>query len=299
MTINKEIEKPKEITIPTSVIVSVFFEKIAPYKKVSIKPEIVEYQYSITLTPIQLDCHICNGVRFFQSNDKKIVLPINRSIETFVHFICKNCSRSTKTYSINLVLSEDKNWAYVFKYGEYPLFGFATPSKVITLLGNEKEYFLRGRRCETQGLGIGALTYYRRIIEEKRNSLFDEIIRVSEKLGASDELIQELNLAKQETQFSKAIESIKHAIPQALLINGRNPLTLLHSALSEGVHTKTDEECLAIAESIRIVLFEFVEKLSQAMKNDLELNEAVNRLINSKSSKKRIINFPPSQKLHT
>ena len=72
----------------------------------------------------------------------------------------------------------------------------------------------------------------------------DQIIKVSELLNAEPELLQELVLAKKETQFSKAVENVKHGMPQALLINGHNPLTLLHSALSEGLHAQTDEQCM-------------------------------------------------------
>ena len=93
-------------------------------------------------------------------------------------------------------------------------------------------------------------------------------------------LISELEAAKNKNQFSKAVESIKHTIPQVLLIDGHNPLTLLHSALSEGLHAKTDEECLELATSIRVVLTELVERMSTALKDTAELKTAVSRIIN-------------------
>jgi len=64
-----------------------------------------------------------------------------------------------------------------------------------------------------------------------------------------------------ETQFSKAIETIKAAIPESLLIDGHNPLTLLHDALSEGLHAQTNEDCLELATSIRVVLTELAERI--------------------------------------
>ena len=67
---------------------------------------------------------------------------------------------------------------------------------------------------------------------------------MSKKIGASPDMLADLEAAKNETQFSKAIDAVKHGIPQALLINGHNPLTLPHSALSEGLHEQTDEVCL-------------------------------------------------------
>lgn len=76
----------------------------------------------------------------------------------------------------------------------------------------------------------------------------------------------------------------KDAIPESLLINGHNPILLLHSALSEGVHAQTDEQCLEIAGSVRIVLGELSERLSQALKDEAELTKALSNLMNNKST---------------
>ena len=59
----------------------------------------------------------------------------------------------------------------------------------------------------------------------------------------------------------------------------RTPLTLLHPALSEGIHAKTDEECLELATSIRVVLIELAERIAAALKEEAELKSAVSRLI--------------------
>src|SRR5271170_145391 len=98
-------------------------------------------------------------------------------------------------------------------------------------------------------------------------------------------MIAELEKARKETQFSKAIESIKPAVPQALLIDGHNPLTLLHNALSEGMHAQTDEECLELATSIRVVLTDLVERMANVLKDHAELKAAVNKLIEVKAKR--------------
>ena len=67
--------------------------------------------------------------------------------------------------------------------------------------------------------------------------------------------------------------------PTALRMEGHNPLTLLHSALSEGLHAQSDEACLAIAEDIRVVLTEIAERISQSLREQAELTTAVSRLL--------------------
>jgi hypothetical protein len=193
-----------------------------------------------------------------------------------------------KTFALSVTLDSDdmdSTSARCYKYGESPPYGPPTPSRVIEMSGDDREIFLKGRRCESQGLGIGAFAYYRRVVENQKNTIIDEIIRVSTKIGAPAGMIQALGAAKNETQFSKALTSVKDAIPQSLLINGHNPLTLLHSALSGGVHEHTDEECLDLAHDVRVVLTELADRLGQALKDEAELNTAVSRLMNPRKPK--------------
>jgi hypothetical protein len=144
--------------------------------------------------------------------------------------------------------------------------------------------FIRGRRAENQGLGIGAFAYYRRVVENQKGRLITEIAKVAKRLGAAEEELARFRAAAEETQFSRAIDTIKSSIPQVLLINTHNPLTLLHSALSEGLHAGTDEECLELATSIRVVLTELAERISQALKDEVELRQALNKLMKPPST---------------
>ncbi len=234
---------------------------------------------------IQLHCpdEACNGTRFFRCTDEdNISIPDNTYKFIYVSYVCSNCRNTTKTFSLAVRRDENGNAGECYKFGELPLYGPPTSSRLIKLIGPDREIFLKGRRCENQGLGVGAFVYYRRVVENQKNRILDEIIKVSSKLNIDEEIINKLREAKEETQFSKALSSVKKAVPQALLINGHNPLTLLHSALSDGLHDQTDEHCLEIASSIRIVLGELSERLAQALKDEAELNSALTKLMNVK-----------------
>jgi len=162
------------------------------------------------------------------------------------------------------------------------------PAKLITLLGPDREMFLKGRRAESQGMGIGAFAYYRRVVERQKDRIFGEILRVAKRISASPEIIQDLEDAKQETQFSKAVERIKHGIPESLKINNHNPLTLLHTALSEGLHSQDDDQCLELAHSVRIVLTDLAARMAEALRDDDELKGAVSRLLRPPAQSKSI-----------
>jgi hypothetical protein len=235
---------------------------------------------------IQLHCadDSCNGPRFFRVNNESQPVLNNNFKHFYITYRCHNCLNTVKRYALAAML--DDNWkecGICYKFGEYPTFGPPTPARLIKLIGPDREEFLKGRQCENQGLGVGAFIYYRRVVENQKDRILNEIIKVSEKIGASNEHIDILKQAVKETQFTKALENAKDSMPESLLINGHSPLLLLHRALSEGVHSKNDEKCLEIASSVRIVLAELSERLSQALKDEAELSKALDTLINNKN----------------
>lgn len=133
---------------------------------------------------------------------------------------------------------------------------------------------------------MAAFAYYRRVVENQKVKIIGEILKVADKLNADPALIEDLKAAKQETRFTQAIDRIKHGLPEVLLINGYNPLTLLHSALSEGLHAESDEQCLELATSIRVVLTELVDRMALAVKEEAALTTAVQRLLQASGKAK-------------
>lgn len=263
-----------------------FLERTPPGTKVLIADfEASDRQghQQVRMPGIELHCSQCNGQRFFAPSGSAAYVGCERNpVNTFLDYFCRNCRIALKTFALGAEYDgEAKKWC-VFKYGEEPSFGPPTPARTITLIGPDRDQFLKGRRCENQGLGVGAFVYYRRVVENQKNRIFDEIIRVSQHVEADEQLIADLEVAKKEIQFTKGVDAIKHALPQSLLVNGHNPLLLLHSALSQGVHELDDAECLDAASSVRVVLIELADRLSQAMKDEAELNEAINRLTRKK-----------------
>ncbi|WP_105258404.1 hypothetical protein [Pseudoalteromonas sp. T1lg88] len=200
---------------------------------------------------------------------------------------CSHCRKSNYVFHLTITCSVTENATNdttfkIQKVGQTPPHGERTPDKFLKVFGKERGLFLKGVQCENRGLGIGAFSYYRRVLEAKKNTLFDEIIKVLKLESSNIALINELEAAKKEGQFTKAVDTIKVALPDYLLINNHNPLKLMYSALSEGLHSHTDEKCLDLARTIKLILFTFLEKLEFALKSHDEVNEAVNRLLDAK-----------------
>ena len=262
-----------------------FLESTPPSSSVSIIDLSIE-DGQLPKPEIRLHCgnESCNGTRYYRcTNPGGIFVPEDDWKFVYLNYVCSNCRRNQKTFSLAIKSDEAEYSGTAYKFGEIPAYGPPTPSRLITLIGPDREIFLKGRRCENQGLGIGAFVYYRRVVENQKNRILDQIIKVSQKLDVSKEVIDLLEQAKIETQFDKAVTLVKDSIPQALLIDGHNPLTLLYRALSKGLHEQDDEHCLELANSVRVILAELSERMSQVLKDEVELKHALSKLLNSKS----------------
>ena len=238
----------------------------------------------INTPELRLHCshESCNGVRFFRCIDP----PANRkSLDhtisyLYVKYQCSNCKETLKVYALAAKIDTiGKLHGMCYKLGEFPPYGPPVSPKLIRLIQPDSDMFMQGRRCENQGFGIGAFAYYRRVVENQKNRILGEIVKVSEKIGVPQDKIDILRAAIEEIQFRKALNMAKDAIPESLLIEGHSPMRLLHHALSRGVHELSDEECLELASTIRLVLGELSERLSVLLKDKAELTKALSTLM--------------------
>ncbi len=214
---------------------------------------------------------------FFTSATKPTT-ELEGAFSVVLDYRCRNCSKGTKQIAVRFI-DKNEQFAEVLKIGESPSFGPPTPRAVLTRLGDDAGIFLQGRQCENQGQGIGAFAYYRRVVENQKGRLIKEIIKVAEREQSPSEMIEELTAAASERQFSKAIGLIKHGIPKSLLLKNHNPLTLLHDALSEGLHAESDDTCLKMAGAIRVILVQMADRLSELLRDDAQVNAAVTMLL--------------------
>jgi hypothetical protein len=237
--------------------------------------------FVIPPTDIQLYCENskCGSDRTFSFECTSGDVFLSRSEDSFVTYQCRNCRESTKTFAIYLPHDGNSNTVVATKYGENPPYGPPVPARVITLVGPDRELFLKGRRAELRGLGLGAFAYYRRVVENQTQRLFGELLEAARHLN-DDNAVALLERAASQTQFTRAVELVKDALPQRLWIHGRNPLTLLHNALSNDLHAGTDEDCLEVAANIRILLAELAARVAEITKEDEGLRKAVAALAN-------------------
>ncbi len=264
-----------------------FLEQTPPEVPVHVHDSIVEFaggRFGPGTEPIQLYCDQpeCQSTMWFDHVEGRVYAGSDALGYGIMVYRCRHCQHAQKHFAL-IIRPETGLEMVVLKIGEVPAFGPPTPSRVISLIGPDRELFLKGRKSENRGLGIGAFVYYRRGVENQKNRILEAIIRVAKKVNASDEVINPLQAALAEDQFSKAVDSIKDALPESLLIDGHNPLKLLHAALSRGIHERDDSKCLELAQSIRIVLTELADRISSVLKEQAELKSAVAKILQERT----------------
>lgn len=260
-----------------------FLTSVAPntWRVLTGTPFLDQTNRKICTLPIKIYCSRCEGLRVFRESANQ---GSQNSVDHLLYYLCSNCQQEFKTFAIRVETDLKKAVFKACKFGELPAFGTPVPSRLLSRLGKDREEFLKGRRAENQGLGVAAFTYYRRVVERQKNRLIAEIKKVALTLQLPTSTIATLDSAITEKQFSKALDLAKDVIPESLRIKGHSPLSLLHSALSDGVHNGTDEECLGSAEAVRIILTELSDRLDQALQEDATLTKALDKLLNKQSA---------------
>ena len=244
--------------------------------------------WTFDVPAVQLHCasEHCGGIRFFDAETSRVLFYDESWKQMFVNYSCRHCKTTHKAYALMIHIQHQKLPTEAIKLGEWPIFAPHVPSRVLSMVGQDQELFLKGRRAESLGMGIAAFAYYRRVVENQKSRLIDQIVTVACRIQADAAIIARLEEARDETQFSTAVETVRDAMPEVLRIDGHSPLTLLHSALSEGLHAESDEQCLELATSIRVLLSELCDRISTALKDNKELKSALTRLLNRDQSNK-------------
>jgi hypothetical protein len=247
-----ENESVESATAVENISAAKFLQDVAPGDARELTKDAFKYDGhgypSFRWPTIELCCanEKCGGLRFADPKTSGVDFSgPNQERYAWCDYTCRNCQSHLKLYGIAISSPRARTvCGSALRIGEYPLFGPHLPPGVQELLAADADYFLKGHRAEAQGLGIAVFAYYRRVVESQRTHIFDEIISAAEHVGADGAMIDRLKHLRQHWRFQQSVDELKGCLPQILLIDGQNPLELLHPVLSDSIHDRTDEEAL-------------------------------------------------------
>jgi len=156
------------------------------------------------------------------------------------------------------------------KIAHYPRPTVKVPATISKALGESSDLYRKALICRNQGFGIAGLAYVRRVVEDKTNELIEVIEKLAVASGVAKEDVARIQKARTErTTFDQKLRLASEAIPHALRPDGVNPIALLYGLVSEGLHGKSEQECLKITDEIRDI-FEYVFGQLRARVEDSE-----------------------------
>jgi len=72
-----------------------------------------------------------------------------------------------------------------------------------------------------------------------------------------------------------------------LLIDGHNPLLLLHDLLSEGIHQLDDHDCLERAQEAEVILCEIADRMQIALTERKTVKAAITNILGRKAANEK------------
>ena len=219
--------------------------------------------------PIKMQCDICGEEHtfvcrhYYDTNkwevgrDGSFPRVANQTVRA--EYTCTHCGRFERLFFVKI----GPVCEWLMKVGQDPPWDIRTEPALRKKLGKHAGNYQKGRICESQGYGIGAFAYYRRVTEEIIGELLEEI----------PDLLEEEDRTKFQSALIKVrgtnvaaekIEVVREMLPASLRLAGQNPLSLLHSLLSEGLHAGSDEDCLDSASVTRGILEFLVSQILTA-----------------------------------
>lgn len=245
---------------------------------------------------IHLFCGVCESEQTFnmanEYHDLHMPSTANKPIQGSVkelRYVCSACEKGIFVFLVNFGFRKSDNEGYyqiyLEKVGQIPAWSIEMDAELESLLGDHADLYKKGLTCESQGYGIAAFSYFRRITENIIDGLLDsveELLTGEEKTTYHAALLE----VKKTRVTQEKIDLVKELLPSSLRPNGYNPLGVLHSALSEGLHAETDEECLEYADAIKKTLVFLVNRLVRTKAEDVSFTEGMKKLLGKKTSKK-------------
>lgn len=163
-------------------------------------------------------------------------------------YACKNCEKST--FLVWVLWWRDGSITKVMKGGQYPKLEITIPKEFQRALGDKRSLYLRGMTSRHNGYGIGALTYFRRLIEDTTDEMLGLLEEAMQAANADPASIEVLRKAKDGRRFEDKVKIAAEVLPAHLKPGGINPFGDLYELLSIGLHDLTDEQCCDIVDAM-------------------------------------------------
>lgn len=215
------------------------------------------------------ECQSCRRTMLYLTLNVYSDNPISNVLDNF-----RNITLNEKKAIQGLISN-----IYIQKVGIYPEQKFKIDKNVKKFLDKESNtFYFKGLKALNHNLGVGALSYFRRIIERELLHIVNEIKTLPNSEGS--EIQSLLDKYEKTEKVSTIYESIFPYLPATLKELNYNPIMLLYNQTSEGLHSYTEEEALQRADNIKTLLEFVIVKINEEKSTIKNMKDIVKALRN-------------------
>jgi hypothetical protein len=201
------------------------------------------------------DNGMCKQETWWVTDKDALIFGVERICQR--SYKCKNCGENTIQYFF-IWQEREKDNLFV-KIGQYPALEERIPASLSAALSKEDAAMYKNAlRMRNFNLGLAAIAYMRRVVENKINDILEVLHEAASTHNAPADILARHDEMKAERRFSVKVDYAGELLPPALRPRGLpNPMAVLHDLASDGLHARSDEECVAIFDRCRAT-FEYV-----------------------------------------
>ena len=189
---------------------------------------------------------------------------------------CTYCKKYRVDFMIN-IFKDREGKLYARKIGMYPPIEISPGKDIMSYLDEaHQDYYKKALMNLSHGYGVGAFAYLRRITEDVIKRIVQDIIELQ--LDGFEKVKDAWEEYQQKWAMSTLIDQINPYIPSSLMEVGDNPLRLLYSITSQGIHDLSDDECLDRAHGVDTLLQFIISKMNEEKSSTKKIREAVKKL---------------------
>ena len=195
-----------------------------------------------------------------------------------VIFQCRNCLRAQVFYCLDFDVNQ--KGGQITKIGQRPPLSREPDPVVVADWGKgDKLLYRDAMTFRNSNKGIGALPYLRRIIENHIQGVLDLIAGANQRNPIAGFDQAEFEKVRSSHRFSEKLDFARDHLPAGLTPGGSpNPIGTLYDLISEGLHERTEEECVDIFDRCKTAFEYVVKKLTEAKREDEVYIAAIRKL---------------------
>lgn len=134
------------------------------------------------------------------------------------------------------------------KFGQVPSPMVSPKPALMSALGGKlAPLYVKGLTSLAHGFGLGALGYFRRVIDNGADDLLEMLALKAAELGEAGPE-RDIRQLKERGRAEDRLKQAATLLPSSMRPGGANPLMVLYDEYSKGIHRLDDKECLEVAQ---------------------------------------------------